>query len=127
MDDRMRTKNDRIERAHMEAITRIKGRLREGFGGLRRTLVEVFDQLYIQGIDLDDVFKDDTEDIIFNFNYDLPIHKSQITNKLSLDFSASLKLIERNKKASHKHSKKLIKDNSIHELPRTLAQSNSKP
>ena len=47
MDDRMRTKNDRIERAHMEAITRIKGRLREGFGGLRRTLVEVFDQLYI--------------------------------------------------------------------------------
>ena len=72
----MRTKNERVERAHLEAITRIKGKLREGFGTLRRTLVEVFDQLYIQGIDLDDVFKEDTEDIIFNFNYDLPIHKS---------------------------------------------------
>ena len=43
MDDRHRTKNERVERAHMEAITRIKGKLREGFGALRRSLVEVFD------------------------------------------------------------------------------------
>ena len=47
MDDRMRTKNERVERAHLEAITRVKGKLREGFGTLRRTLVEVFDSLYI--------------------------------------------------------------------------------
>ena len=39
----MRNKNDKLERAHMEAITRIKGKLREGFGTLRRTLVEAFD------------------------------------------------------------------------------------
>ena len=108
MDDRMRNKNDKLERAHMEAITRIKGKLREGFGTLRRTLVEAFDQLYIQGIDLDDIFKEDTEDIIFNFNYDLPIHKSQITNKLSLDFSASFKLMERNKVLNNKASKKSL-------------------
>ena len=111
LDDRLRTKNERVDRAHLEAITRIKGKLREGFGTLRRTLVEVFDQLYIQGIDLDDVFKEDTEDIIFNFNYDLPIHKSQITNKLSLDFSASFKLFERNKVANNRASKKSLSRN----------------
>ena len=79
----------------MEAIAKIKGKLREGFGGIRRSLVEIFDQLYVYGIDLDEIFRDDTEDIIFNFNYDLPIHKSKISNKLSLDFQASFKLLER--------------------------------
>lgn len=49
-------------------------------------MIEIIDQLYLQGVDLDDIFKDETEDIIFNFNFDLPVHKSSISNKLTLDF-----------------------------------------
>lgn len=46
LEEQLRLKVNRSEKAHMESITKIKGKLREGFGTLRRTLVEIFDQLY---------------------------------------------------------------------------------
>lgn len=51
--------------------------------------------MVVENIELDDIFKEDADDICFNFNYELPIHNSAISNKLTLDFSTILKLKDR--------------------------------
>jgi hypothetical protein len=48
-----------------------------------------------EGIDYEDVFKEDTEEISFNFSYDIPLTQTSISNKLILDVGANLKLHNR--------------------------------
>lgn len=53
--------------------------------------------MYDYGIDLDDIFNNDTENIIFEFSYEVPMLKSAICRKLAFDIKAALKLTERRK------------------------------
>ncbi len=75
----------------------MKEQLRKDYQVLKENLQTNLILLLEQGIDLDDLFKDDTEEIVFNFSYGLPMDKSPISHTLHLDLQASLKLAQQRK------------------------------
>jgi hypothetical protein len=59
--------------------------------------MEIIDELYDKDIDLDDIFQDETEEILFEFTYEIPVLKSAITRKIGFDINANMRLIDRKK------------------------------
>lgn len=48
-----------------------------------------------EGIDYDDIFKEDTEEVSFNFTYDVALSKirtTEVSAQMIVDFSTSMKL-----------------------------------
>jgi hypothetical protein len=67
------------EERHQTGITHLKDQLRQDFNQLQQNLAKNMNILKKEGIDYEDIFKEDTEEVSFNFTYDVALSKIRTT------------------------------------------------